>query len=774
MAATTTKTYQINIEGLDTAGQTSKELRAELAALKAQLDTVGTDSAAGQKIQERLGVVRGEIKGLRDEIKSLDPENQIRAFSNFAQGVVGAFGVATVAAEAFGLSSQTAEEFTKKTQGVIAVLGSLDAIRNSLDGETLKSIRTTLAQGQAYLFSGTAATASGTAATAAGRATRLALIATGVGAFLVLVGLVAANWDKVKEVTSGWADKFRPELLALSGFVEDVIAKARDVASFLTGGLVDNAAKAAKAELAQGLREVDQVNAEATTRRIAELQAAGQDTFALRREQLQRELNLLKQQTAEEKKIYLDKESELRVLENQEAKKRADEAEKNRKKQEQAEQAAAGKAKAEREKLAQEAFEAFKKRNQEVEKIQGLSAQDRLRLDLAAEAKRQQDVAALGQQAQAAAGRIAEQFAREQAERVRLAAIPPLGLGDNVLVRVFGVAPDQLDATKAALAGAAQQLAGLAGGLLDAQLQGADERLAQTTQRLAGLDAQAQAAAAASEATAQQLDSAKGARRDFLLGKLEKERAAEARLATERAKAAKEQEQAAKAKAALEQRQQQITAATTAVEAILLGIEAARAIAKAASKGVVGFDNIALAIGATAALVAGFASVKNAAKLEEGGVLKGPSHAQGGIRGTGRFANIEVEGGEGVLPVDATRRNYAAFELLRTAGRTRTLTAADFADAAAVRVLPPAGNRFADGGVLPGGAGAGGVLVPQAELAELVATNKQMLARLDAVAASNQQIAGYGPAVLAIGPGEALRIEEQRQSVRAAEASAAL
>ena len=46
------------------------------------------------------------------------------------------------------------------------------------------------------------------------------------------------------------------------------------------------------------------------------------------------------------------------------------------------------------------------------------------------------------------------------------------------------------------------------------------------------------------------------------------------------------------------------------------------------------------------------------AKLADGGLLKGPSHSMGGITGTGRFGNIEVEGGEFVVNKKATREHF--------------------------------------------------------------------------------------------------------------------
>jgi len=57
----------------------------------------------------------------------------------------------------------------------------------------------------------------------------------------------------------------------------------------------------------------------------------------------------------------------------------------------------------------------------------------------------------------------------------------------------------------------------------------------------------------------------------------------------------------------------------------------------------------------TAANVAQLSSQKS--KLAKGGLLSGPSHSTGGITGTGRFSNIEVEGGEFVV----NKRAYQMF-----------------------------------------------------------------------------------------------------------------
>jgi hypothetical protein len=60
----------------------------------------------------------------------------------------------------------------------------------------------------------------------------------------------------------------------------------------------------------------------------------------------------------------------------------------------------------------------------------------------------------------------------------------------------------------------------------------------------------------------------------------------------------------------------------------------------------------------TALIGKSIATAKQASQsFATGGLLDGPSHADGGIRGTGRFGNVEVEGGEMIINKRDTARN---------------------------------------------------------------------------------------------------------------------
>lgn len=715
-------------------------LKQEFKDLTQQLNNTAEGSAEAEALLIRLGQVKGDIKGLKDEIKALDPEQRIAAFSNFAQGVVGAFGVATVAAETFGLSSESAEEFTKKTQGVIATLQGLDAVRNALDGETLKSIKSTLALGKAYILGGESATA-------ASKTTRAAMLATGVGALLVLVTLLIANFDTVKEYGDKIYQRFKPQFEAIGNLISTIIDGARDLASAVTFGLVDDAAAhtiAVAKETAQTLAGIANEN---RGRQIAVLEAAGEDTFAIKRKQLQEELSLLKQGSQEEIKAYKDKANEIAVLDAATFKKDADAFEKQRLEAEQKEAAAEkeriARRKAAAEKRLAEEFAAFKARNQALEKIQLLSYADRLRLDIEAETKRQEEINKLGAQMSATAGKLSEQFAAEQAERTRLAAIKPLSFGENVLVRVFGVAPDQLEATKALIGAAADAVNQAVGQYYAGALADADARIEQASQRVSLLSQAQDQNRKKLEDDEKALQSATGARRDFLLAKIAKERIEEERLNAAKAKAAADEKKRIKERDQLAKESQRVSLALTAALAVEAAVSAIKEAAKTPFPA-----NIPAIIVAGATVASGlFAAKALGNAFADGGFVTGP----GGPRSD--EVPAVLSNGEFVVNADATAKNRSLLEAMNANNN---------------RVLPAGLAQLASGA--SGGSSDGGG--SSAELAELLATGREqveLIKQLITHAATTAAKPG-----LIIGPAEAIAIEKQRESVSAAQQSAAL
>ena len=809
-----TKKYTLEIDG-QPAARSLTSLKAEFKDLQLYLDTVAEGSEDAMAALRRMAEVKDEMGDLRGVIDTLNPDGKIQAFLNMGTAVTGAFEVATVAAESFGLSSGSVEQYEKKVMGLIATLQGLEQIRSALEPQNIKAIKSLFALGEGY-------TLAGVKAKLFSITTRQAMVATGIGAVIVLVGLLMANFDKVLVVVNKFKERFKPQFEAVSGFIDTLMNRARDLASALTFGLVDNAAKHAKEVAKEAEQERIKEGIASRARRIQELEAAGKETIALRRKNLEEELNLLRLQGKGESEDFKNKATELRALKAAYKQKEADEAEKTAKEQR-------DKAKAAAEKALKDAEEAFNKRrelerqkdeethlareerrNQDYEraKLAGANQQQLLAVEVTnlkdvlnemlvagksggseylavkndirekekqilelnladiqeqAEKKRvlqDKELADLDTLSETKLAKLRAEGAtnrRLQQEDIklmqeRLVVLKRQGksttaeyynlitaireaekelaksepaLFNTFLGKLLGLDQEKVQSLKqnlnAAITESYSSVSGLASGIIEESIMQYDAQLSILEEKISQLDEQMQEKSDSIEESEKQLDNARGARRDGIIAKITREREEEQKLRAEKAKAAAEQARVAKQKEEAEKKAQQleetsqkIAAASTVIQATLAGIEAARAVAKAAAAGKVGWDNIAIAIAATAALVAGFAKVKAAIKLEDGGSLEealAESHEMANVGGFGPLRDsgliqagshasgndvpifggrVRVEGNEFITKASAYAKNREAIEKINAIG-----------DRVKFTVVPESSvQRFAGGGAL--------------------------------------------------------------------------
>ena len=206
----------------------------------------------------------------------------------------------------FGSENEALEESLLKVQSALAIQQGVQGLTEAYKE---LSIGTKLAGAAQAVFSTVVGTTSG-----ALKVFRLALISTGIGAIVVGLGLLIANFDKVKEAVSGAIDRFRnlgPVMKALLLPITALVEGANLVKKALQalGVLESDEEKARKARAEAQLKRIDaeieretklaalrkrnfQDQQNAYDRRIALLQAEGKETGIL--EQI-KELNAIKQ-----------------------------------------------------------------------------------------------------------------------------------------------------------------------------------------------------------------------------------------------------------------------------------------------------------------------------------------------------------------------------------------------------------------------------------------------------------------------------------------------
>lgn len=186
-----------NVKKTISARQELKNLREELIQLERQgkrntAEYRNLELAAGQ-LDDAIGDVNARLKQSGSDTRGLD--KALRA----ATVLTGGFTALQGATALFGKESENLQKSLLKVQGALAILNGLQEIQTEL-AKTDNIFTSALTKAKlAY------AAAVGTA-TGATKAFRLALIATGLGAVIVLIGVLIANWDKLKTAIFGATD----------------------------------------------------------------------------------------------------------------------------------------------------------------------------------------------------------------------------------------------------------------------------------------------------------------------------------------------------------------------------------------------------------------------------------------------------------------------------------------------------------------------------------------------------------------------------------------
>ena len=174
-------------------------------ALQAGADSpIGRQAIAdASQLQDRLDSLNTRVKSLSDDGVAL--KSALAIGQGVVQGYQGFLGVQTL----LGTENERMLEVLTKLQGAQAVVNSLSAVRNALDKDQIANYKQLLTGITANTVAQKAyAIAVGTS-TGAMKLFRLALIATGIGAIVVAIGMLIANFDKVTGVVNKATDRFK-------------------------------------------------------------------------------------------------------------------------------------------------------------------------------------------------------------------------------------------------------------------------------------------------------------------------------------------------------------------------------------------------------------------------------------------------------------------------------------------------------------------------------------------------------------------------------------
>jgi len=188
-------------------------LRKELKDLTIQLQNLDPASKEFEKVAQRAGQIKEQMRGVADAINDADPEVFGGKFQRTAEGIAGAFSAVTGAQALFGQNSEEIEKQMLKVQGAIALTQGISA---------MKELRNDFGD-LATMVKGKVVSAFGSL--------RSAIITTGIGALVIIITSIIANW---KEFSSAITKSF-PSLAKVGAYFTNI----KQIASGVINGLIE-------------------------------------------------------------------------------------------------------------------------------------------------------------------------------------------------------------------------------------------------------------------------------------------------------------------------------------------------------------------------------------------------------------------------------------------------------------------------------------------------------------------------------------------------------
>lgn len=155
---------------------------------------------------KKVAKLKDEVGDFKNRVDALNPDAKFKAFSQSLQGVAGGFAGVQGAIGLFGTESKELEKQLLKVQSALALSQGLDALLEAKD--SFKTLAVIVRTNVVSAFS----TLKG------------AIISTGIGALVVGVGLLIANFDAVKKVVLN----FIPGLAKVGDFIGKLVDNITD------------------------------------------------------------------------------------------------------------------------------------------------------------------------------------------------------------------------------------------------------------------------------------------------------------------------------------------------------------------------------------------------------------------------------------------------------------------------------------------------------------------------------------------------------------------
>lgn len=282
--------FQINVQGNagEAIGSLKKQLREAQAEVAILSDKFGSTSTEAIQAAKRAAELKDRIGDAKALVDSFNPDAKFKALTSSLAGVAGGFSAVQGAIGLFGTESKNVEKALLRVQSAMALSQGLQAIGESID--SFKNLKTVVIDVASKAFG----------------SLKAALVSTGIGALVIGLGLLIANFDKVKKAVLN----FIPGLAQVGEFFGKLI---NNITDFI--GVTSEAERQLEKMQKTTIRGNEAIQA-----RIKVLQAQGgkeKEIYAESQKAIENELNVLRQSLKVKGQLNDEEAKKFRELKNE-------------------------------------------------------------------------------------------------------------------------------------------------------------------------------------------------------------------------------------------------------------------------------------------------------------------------------------------------------------------------------------------------------------------------------------------------------------------------
>lgn len=221
------------------ASQTTiKELIAQMKELKNQMANVEEGSQEFYELANAASEVKHQVDEINQTVKysSSDFGDMVGNASKGMAGLVGSINAVKGTMNLLGVESENVEVAIQKMQSAMAVVQGLQAVDQGI--KAFKGLGVAIKAASASL-----------------NGFKAALVATGIGAAIVAIGMLIAYWDDLKEAIWGGADAAKEAAEEIAASAAKSVDALRDISAEL-GNLTDQGVENFKAVAIQDLNDI--------------------------------------------------------------------------------------------------------------------------------------------------------------------------------------------------------------------------------------------------------------------------------------------------------------------------------------------------------------------------------------------------------------------------------------------------------------------------------------------------------------------------------------